>query len=279
MREKEKFNRRTALKTISGAVATSPMIGSALGSKEGRSGDEKYRRALDILDKSGNHRAFVNHLQNNGFSVATKRQVFDVYKDQQTDDDVSTQQLYAGTMTADLTLTEYCWEPDATWALFDWSFDLNEKIQSGEKPNDVVGIYFPTDDYDRDTGSQYGGDYVKVPGEDDPTVGDLDPNGVAFEWDDYAHHEYLSGDGSDQWPDLGSYVGLKLLKQDPSEDPATRLVTIDYEHTYRLYPTGGDLASVSISAAGLSISLGPNGRSWDASWDESEKNLEYKGDC
>ncbi|MFB1065290.1 hypothetical protein [Natrinema sp. H-ect4] len=272
MEETNGMSRRKVLKLSVGTVGGgSAIIGNAAGSTDERTSTEIYNRALEILNETNNRDRFKNFLKNNGFRVESSSRKIS-FRDKTDTGGISTQQLYVRTMDAEITLSEYCRSPEYTFVDFSWGFDMGEMYQSGDKANDVIGIYYPYDSYNRIVGSQHGGEYVEAPGENDPSVGDLDTNGVAFEWNDKKHHNNVS---DSSWPQLGSHCGLKLKKDNPSDPPEERIVIVDYKHSYRRYPVPtAAIESISISVGGLSVGFGANVQSWDANWEKSEKELE-----
>jgi hypothetical protein len=201
-------NRRQVLKYIGGGVASVPIVSGVTSGKAAPDPDKIYTQALTKLQKTGNINTFHDHLQNNGFSATNKRKETKV-PHLEKKKNVGIQELHASTMTTDLTLTEHYRYPEYTYVNFSWNFDMDEQIQGAEKPKDVVGIYYPNNDYDRISESQYAGPHATAPGNDNPKVGDFTPNGLAYEWSDWDAHKDLSNN-EQEWPNLGSFVGVKL---------------------------------------------------------------------
>lgn len=267
-----RYNRRQVLKLTTGAVASVPLtIGTASGRSEPEP-DKIYSEALAKLRETGEIEVFRKYLENNGFSTGFEKDKTEI-KIKRSNDEVGIQKLRSSTMTTDITMTEYCYYPEYTYVNFKWDFDMSE-LQHGEKPNDVIGIYYPNNDWERMAGTQYAGPHATAPGNDNPTVGDYTPNGLAFEWDDYSAHKDLS-ENEEDWPNLGSYVGVKLKKQDNTSEKE-RLINIEYKHTHRKYPIAGKLKNVSISAGGLTINLGRLGEKWTGNWEWDGTNTDYK---
>lgn len=271
-------NRRNALKTIAGSTAAISLMGWGNANTR-KSPDRIYQEALMVREETNSDAKFRSYLEEHGFKHRTTSHTISFERpptwEERQEDQVSPEKLKDETLSGSIFLTEPCGNDEYTWADFSWTFDLEEdNVQAGDKPNDVIGIY--SDDYSRIKDSQYGGAFVELPGEgSDPSTGALDTNGIAVEWDDYEAQK----DAADrQDPNLGSYFGLKLQKDDLEDDPQQRLIVVEFEHTWRRLPWRFGLSSISIGIAGLSVSTRFGADSWKGYFDADETEL-VDGPC
>ncbi|WP_147435657.1 hypothetical protein [Halobellus sp. Atlit-38R] len=264
------ISRRSVLAGIAGSSLSIGAIGSA-NAKEKGDFDEHMRRARNLrkavsqyqdikgkterkefkhqvknefksyLSKSP-EKAYRQYIADGGFGSSYRSGNHKFTPNQEQNNEVGTEAYQSSMFNWTLTLSYDCDDYTRTWAdLYFYFDDLCETYEPAADPNDVVGLYFPSTDYSRVDGSEYSTDHCYVGGTD----GDLDPNGIAWEYDDWAALQDESG----TCPSPDASVGMKLIQNDPDESATTRLVAMDYKHT----AGNCGISSISVGTGGVSI--------------------------
>jgi len=265
-------SRRNVLKVLSTGAAAS-LVPTAVSRAQEASPEQIYERARDIRHDSGDTEQAREYLRDHGFTVNSREvtatapdRVLEDHSNPEPDRDISPQQVDDDHVEGTISIS---YSPDSVyrWAEFKWEINLEPPTDSGAVPADVVGLYWPSTDYSRIDDSEDGGEFVDLP-TDDPTVGALDPNGLAVNYRDFDHHQHQSEDHPYDW-DFGSWMDVKLRPEDPDDPPESRLVTAEYTHTWRDVPLGG-INDITVGASGLDVSLDLGSDQWTNEWDKDE---------
>lgn len=276
-----KVSRRNVLKTGITAIGVTgiPLVGA---STDDSTPEKLYQRALQLREETGNNEIFRRILQYQGAEIATMDLNFSSLwrEPEQQDSDVSTQKLHEADCSLEMTVTKYMdgkgsngfgsysyphvdlyWEHSV-----DYSMPANE---TGELPDDIIGLTFENTDYDIKDGSWYHGDGT--------SKRERHANGVVFEYEDWNITEAKEGNDGDI-PSLGDtytlsdYAGMQVIP-DQTSDPSMRRVFANYVHTYK----ETEIKNVSVSSAGeVTVTVGNQNKKWLKENIISEDEVQYQ---
>ncbi|WP_262179505.1 twin-arginine translocation signal domain-containing protein [Haloarcula laminariae] len=270
MSDKGKSYRRQFIKGLGvGAATVTVPAGSAFGRRRqtSKKPEEIYKEALELRKETGDSEKFDEYLKERGFkgyNTSATKEVQPTKSDSEKEIDRESYDLTK--CHGDLDLYTYESTDDA-WCDLELTIHEDGYAGEAEPPNDVIGLYWPTDHFDRVPESEYGYPltYIYTP-TDNPTKGDISGNGVAVEYDDVAHNEDNAGDPvGDGWEVT---VGCNMNIDD--DDVETRRIFADWTHTRSIANLEG-ISNIGISAAGLSVNLDTGQNKDNAVWEAKEE--------